>query len=175
MAEATPLTEFHIDVIGSTGVPFRVVLDPGYLDYRKRMVGEVTFYDARYRDDHEARHHFTQFTQYGQKVSWYAAGHMADHGPYGLDLQGDVPAWKIGPTAMTIVSTWVAMCMRQYSADNGLRWQTRAEIDLGSVTAVRELVPLLTPITPYTASKHDPHTHLPPWCPNCEIVPAPAI
>jgi hypothetical protein len=64
----------------------------------------VEFYDARYRKK--------GFTRYGQFVSRYNRKTLCRKDTYGmetagLDLQGDVPSWKVSPEAMKRVYRWL--------------------------------------------------------------------
>jgi hypothetical protein len=54
----------------------------------------IEFYDLTYTE---------KFGPRGQFVSRYNAATLADHGPAGLDLQGDVPGWKVDAAALAPV------------------------------------------------------------------------
>lgn len=90
---------------GFNDIVFVVILDTdGY--------GSVRFYDARYKGEGERGG--IGFTVDGQFVSSYYAEEFGDEdvAPYTLDLQTDVPDWKVSPKGTQWIHHWVRAAFR---------------------------------------------------------------
>lgn len=95
--EAQKPTEHVIDVIAKNGVPFRAVY--GVRTNNRGYVASyptISFYDRRYPMD-----------THGQFISDYMSDDFLTHGPYGLDLAGEVDAWTLDRGTVDFLYVWL--------------------------------------------------------------------
>lgn len=71
----------------------------------------VEFYDASWENQRG-------FGPRGQFVARYYARTLLDHGPYGLSLQGDIPAWSISAEQMSQVKQWLRRELGHFKRPN---------------------------------------------------------
>lgn len=95
------VSEYTIDIISTTGVPFRVVLGKRLKD--GGVV--VSFYDRRY--DH---------TEYGQFVSDYRPDDLYNfcQNKFNLNLYSGVDSWQVDRDNLMIIGLWLGMLINHW-------------------------------------------------------------
>lgn len=92
----------RMDVVAANGVPFRLLLDPGYVSDKTR-VGLVRVYDLRYAFGPDG-----QLTPGGTAALSLLA---ADNWRKPWNFNAGIPDWTIDGTTMRAVREWVGLAM----------------------------------------------------------------